>query len=302
MKKRLLVIGAAGVRLRLCCERLPYSGETAPGTKYGYKPDCRGGAAALAAARMGVDAVLLARVGHDSNGTKLMSVLSGKGVDTRFMVRDREASTSLTVMIDEAEAGMRMIQYAGASANLTESDVEEAYNCYPDGVLLRLEASRDACVAAEKFAVEKDTELYVSVSDIDSADEVYLPQNIRIFVGDAKSVLALTGIAPSNADSALRAAFELGRQSLVGYTVFRMNSGCIYVYDGKYGRILEQVSKGHFFCDVFAPALITEYLRCGNIIAASRFAAAATSLWEACGETLENVPTESEVRRDAKNP
>jgi len=78
-----------------------------------------------------------------------------------------------------------------------------------------------------------------------------------------------------------------------------MNGGSIYVYDGKFGRILDTASKGHFFCDVFAPALVTEYLRCGNILASARFALAATSLWEACGETLDNVPTTAEVRRDA---
>lgn len=301
MKKRLLVIGAAGVRLRLCCDRLPYSGEKVNGIKYAYSPDCLGGAAALAAARMGIEPVLLARVGQDANGTKLMSVLSGKGVDTRYMVRDRDASTSLTVLIDESESDVRMIRYAGASANLTASDVEEAFNCYPDGVLLRLEASTEATSAAEKFAAEKEAELYISASDIEDANSVYLPKFAKIFVGDAKSVLALTGIAPSNADSSLRAAFELGHMMDVKHTVMRMNGGSIYVYDGNYGRILDQISKGHSFCDVFAPALISEYIRCGNILAAARYAAAATSLWEACGETLENVPTEAEVRRDAGN-
>lgn len=298
MKKRLLVIGSAGVRLRLGCERLPYAGEKTEGIKYSYSPDCLAAAAALAAARMGVEAVLLARVGQDSNGTKLMSVLDGKGVDTRFMVRDRTASTALTVVIDEDAADTRMISYSGASANLTSGDVEEAFNCYPDCVLLRLEGAKDAAVAAERFATEKEAELYVSAAGIDNAEDVHLPARMKAFVGDAKSVLALTGIAPSNADSALRAAFELGRNHSVEYTVFRMNSGCIYLYDGKYGRILDITSKGHHFCDIFAPALIAEYLRCGNLFASARFAAAATSLWEACGETLDNVPTTAEVRRD----
>ncbi len=298
MKKRLLVIGYAGVRLRLKCERLPYAGEKAEGMKYAYSPDGLAGAAALAAARMGVESVLLARVGQDSNGTKLMNVLESKGVDTRFMVRDRAAATSLTVIIDEDAADDRMISYSGAAANISSGDVEEAFNCYPDCVLLRLESSRDAAIATERFAEEKGAELYVSAEGVETAAKVHLPSKIKAFIGDAKSVLALTGVAPSNSDSALRAAVELGRSRSVEYTVFRMNSGCIYVYDGKYGRILDVTSKGHSFCDVFAPALIAEYLKCGNFFAASRFAAAATSLWEACGETLDNVPTASEVRRD----
>lgn len=299
MKKRLLVIGDAGVRLKLQCERLPYAGEKAEGIKYAYSPDCLGSAAALCAARMGMESVLLARVGSDSNGAKLMSVLSQMGVDTRFMVKDKEASTSLTVLIDEDAADTRMIRYKGASSRLTAADVEEAFNCYPDGVLLRLEGAKESSVAAEKYAADKDIELFVSAADIDNPANVHLPKNISVFVADAKSVLALTEIAPSTPDAALRAATELGRRSSVKNVVFRMNNGCIYVYDGTYGRLLDQYSKGHFFCDVFAPALVTEYIKCGNILAAARFATAATSLWEACGETLESVPTTAEVRRDA---
>lgn len=298
MKKRLLVIGSAGVRLKLGCERLPYAGESAEGIKYAYSPDCRAAAAALAAARMGVESVLLARVGQDSNGTKLMSVLDSKGVDTRFMVRDRVCSTALTVMISEDAADTRMITYSGASANLSNGDVEEAFNCYPDCVLLRLEGSREAAVSAERFAELKDVDLFVSAEGVTRACNVHLPSKMKLFVGDAASVLALTGIAPSNSDSALRAALELCRNRSVGYTVFRMNSGSIYVYDGTYGRILDTNSKGHHFTDVFAPALISEYIKCGNFFASARFAAAATSLWEACGETLDTVPTTAEVRRD----
>lgn len=298
MKKRLLVIGSAGVRLRLKCERLPYAGEKTNGTKYAYAPDCLAGAAALAAARMGVESVLLARVGQDSNGTKLISVLDGMGVDTRFMVRDRVCSTSLSVIIDEDAADKRFITYSGASANLTSGDVEEAFNCYPDCVLLRIEGSKDSAVAADRFAKEKEADLYVSIADADDAEHIHLPSKIKAFIGDAKSVRTITGIAPSNSDSALRAALELARKCSFEYAVFRMNSGSIYLYDGTYGRILDITSKGQSFCDVFAPALISEYLRCGNYFASARFAAAATSLWEACGETLDSVPTTAEVRRD----
>lgn len=298
MKKRLLVIGSAGVRLRLGCERLPYAGESAEGIKYAYTPDCRAAASALAAARMGIESVLLARVGQDSNGTKLINVLESKGVDTRFMVRDRVSATALTVMIAEDAADSRMITYSGASANLSNGDVEEAFNCYPDCVLLRLEGSRESAVSAERFAVAKDAELYVSAEGVTKAENTHLPAKMKVFVGDAASVLAFTGIAPSNSDAALRAALEFCRNRTVEYTVFRMNSGCIYLYDGKYGRILDINSKGHHFTDVFAPALISEYMRCGNLFASARFAAAATSLWEACGETLDTVPTTAEVRRD----
>lgn len=298
MKKRLLVIGSAGVRLNLKCERLPYAGEKAEGTKYAYSPDTLAAAAALAAARMGVESVLLARVGQDSNGTKLMNVLESKGVDTRFMVRDRVSATSLTVTVSEDAADDRMISYSGAAANLSSGDVEEAFNCYPDCVLLRLECSREAVASAVCFAEEKGADIYISAGSPECTSQVRLPSRIKAFVGDAKSVLALTGIAPSNPDSALRAAVELGRGRSIEYTVFRMNNGVIYVYDGKYGRLLDVTSKGHSFCDIFAPALIAEYMKCGNFYASARFAAAATSLWEACGETLENVPTASEVRRD----
>ncbi len=301
LKKKLLVIGSAGVRLTLGCDRLPYAGECADGTKYAYSPDTLGAAAALAAARMGTDSALLTRVGPDANGTKLISMLSEMGVDTRYSVKDRKAPTSLSVVIDEDASGSRMIRYKGASENLTAADVEEAFNSYPDGVLLRLEGSKDAAAAAERFADDKGIPLYISAGDTESADSVYLPKKAHTFIGDARSVLTLSGIAPSNSESSLRAALELCRNSSFENVIFRMNGGSIYVYDGRFGRILDKNSKGHSFCDVFAPALVTEFMRHGNIYHAARFALAAVSLWEACGETLASVPTAEEVRRDASN-
>ncbi len=300
LKKKLLVIGAAGVRLTLKCDRLPYADEMADGTKYAYSPDTLGAAAALASARMGTDAVLLCRVGPDANGSKLISMLSELGVDTRYAVKDRNLPTSLAVVIEESEAGSRTISYKSASENLTPADVEEGFNSYPDSVLLRLEGSKSAAEAAEKFAEIKDTPLFISADRITDRDSVYLPKKGHTFIADARSMLTLTGVAPSNSESSLRAAIELTRHCSLKNVIFRMNGGSIYVYDGRYGRILDKNSKGLSFTDVFAPAFVSEYLRCGNVYASSKFAISASSLWEACGETLDTVPTASEVRRDAE--
>lgn len=301
MKKRLLIIGAAGVRLNLGCERLPYAGETAEGIKYAYAPDCLAAASAVAAVGMGTETVLLARVGPDANGTKLISLLSEKGVDTRFCVKDRRAATSLTVVITEDAADKRMIRYRGASLNLTASDVEEAFNSYPDAVLLRLESSAEAAKAAAGFALEKDVPLFVAVSGAERAEDAPLPKSAHTLITDARTMLTLTDIAPSNADAALRSTLELCRRIEVENVIFRMNNNCIYVYDGRFGRILDKTSKGHNFTDVYAPAFVSEFMKCGNVYAASKFALAATSLWEACGEDFASVPTATEVRRDAGN-
>lgn len=288
------------MRLRLGCARLPYSGERCEGTRYGYSPDTMGAAAALCAARMGVESVLLSRVGRDSNGTKLASVLSSMGVDTRYMVADKSLATPLSVIIDEEEADRRIIRYGGASEKLTAADVEEGFNSYPDYVLLRLESSSEAEAAAERYCAEKGCGLFVSAADVTDASAVHLPAEAMALVADSRSMLTLTGVAPSNPDSSMRAAFELNRKCRCEFTVFRMTSGAIYLYDGKFGRILDGSSHGLSFTDVFAPAFICEYIKCGNYTAAAKFAAAAVSLWEACGETLDSVPTDTEVRRDAE--
>lgn len=299
VKKKLLIIGSAGVRLRLQCERLPYAGEKADGVKYAYAPDTLAAASAVCAVGMGTEAVLLTRVGPDANGTKLVSLLQKKGVDTRFAVKDQKEATSLTVALEEDAADTRQIRYKGASVNLTENDVEEAFNCYPDGVLLRLEGSEESLRAAERFAAEREVPLFVCAADIEKADSVYLPPKCHTFIGDAKSVLALVGMAPSNPDAALRCAIEMSRKISARHIIFRMNNGCIYVYDGSFGRILDKISKGHSFGDVFPAAYVCEFLKCGNILASAKFALATAMLWEACGETFDTVPTAAEVREDA---
>lgn len=299
MKKRILVTGCAGVRLTLSCDRLPYSGESALGESYSYSPDLRGAAAALALSRLGVDSVLLSSVGSDSNGTKLISMLSDGGVDTRFMVRIPQRTTSLSVTLRETDAGERTIIYPGASEFMSESAVEEAFNCYPDGVLLRLDTPASAAAAVEVFARGREIPLYVSASDmICGGERQFLPESAKFFIGDAASIRAITGINPSTPDASLKAVFALAERIKCECTVFRMSGGSIYIYDGRMGRILDRNSRGRAFCDVFAPAMISEYIRGASLMSAANFALRAVTLWEDFGETFQKIPTLSDVRHD----
>lgn len=298
MKKRILVTGCAGVRLTLSCDRLPYSGERCVGESYSYAPDLRGAAAAIALSRLGVESVLLASVGSDSNGAKLASMLSDGGVDTRFMVRVPQKQTSLSVTVSETDAGERTIVYPGAAEFMPETAVEEAFNCYPDGVLLRLDTPASAAAAVEVFARGRGIPLYVSASDLTDGERPILPEAAKFFIGDAASVRAITGINPSGPDAALKAVFAIAEQIRCECTVFRMSGGSVYVYDGRMGRILERNSRGRAFCDVFAPAMITEYMRGKSVLAAANFALRAVTLWEDFGETFQTIPTLSDVRRD----
>lgn len=294
-------MGNAGVRLTLSCNMLPYSGESTVGGSYSYEPGLCGAAAALALSRLGVESVLLASVGADSNGKKLISVLSNGGVDTRFAVSVADKPTSLSVRICEDGSGERTIVYPGAAGCLSESAVEEAFNCYPDGVLLRLETPAAASAAGEVFAKGKDIPLYISASDLGGVKPSFLPSCAELFIGDAAAVRTITGITPSNPDAALKAVFAISEQIKCSCTVFRMSGGSIYVYDGRMGRILDRNSRAVSFCDVFAPAMVSEYMKGRSPVGAADFALRAVTLWEAFGETFAKIPTLAEVRRDEED-
>lgn len=71
----LLVVGSANADLVIDVERRPAAGETVLGGDLAVHPGGKGANQAVAAARLGADTALLARVGDDAHGKLLLDSL-----------------------------------------------------------------------------------------------------------------------------------------------------------------------------------------------------------------------------------
>src|ERR1700674_851008 len=91
------VVGKANVDYLVRGPRLPRAGMSVNGDVFHEPPGGKGAKQAVAAARLGARAALLARVGPDSRGDAVIASLRAEGVDARHVLRDPLAPTGVAL-------------------------------------------------------------------------------------------------------------------------------------------------------------------------------------------------------------
>ncbi len=124
----LAVIGSVNLDLVARVPRLPVPGQTVTGATFASYPGGKGANQALAAARLGADVRLVARVGTDANAAAALALLHAGGVDLSAVAIDNVAPTGVALIAVDDLAENHIVVAPGANACLVPGDV-------PDGVL-----------------------------------------------------------------------------------------------------------------------------------------------------------------------
>lgn len=155
MPGRVVVVGSVNVDLVVSGERLPAPGETVTGGTFSRHGGGKGANQAVAAARLGVETILVGAVGDDDLGRAARAVLSSDAVDTRF-VETAPTATGVALILVGA-GGENLISVApGANATVPPEAVALAFRelglTAADVVLVSNEIPGEAVVAALSFA------------------------------------------------------------------------------------------------------------------------------------------------------
>ena len=306
MKPRILVISSANIDFVQNVQKLPEEGETFVESKlsYGYVPGGKGANSAVAFARLGGDTVFCAKVGRDDNGQRLRNLYENEGIDIRYIREDRFTPTGLASVIVNGEGANRIIVYPGANYTMTADDVEEAFNCMPDGVFVHLEIPDEAVYAASYFAAEKNIPFFVDAGPVRPTFNVEKIRKAEIISPNEAECAAITGIYPDSVENCLRAAICLKNLSDFKYVVLKLGVRGAFVYDGKFYdfvpshkvKAVDTTGAG----DVFTAALSYAYMQKGDIRESARFASLAAAIAVTRPGACSSVPTLKEVKAFAK--
>jgi ribokinase len=156
MPVKIVVVGSANTDLVCRVPHLPQPGETVLGGEFVQAAGGKGANQAVAAARLGAEVSLVARVGDDAFGDAALAGYRHEGVRTLYMQRDSKAPSGVALILVD-RAGENVIAVApGANGTLSISDVEFARPAFEtaDVVLLQLEIPLPTVVAAARQARE----------------------------------------------------------------------------------------------------------------------------------------------------
>lgn len=121
-----VILGGINMDLVLRTPRLPAPGETIIGHGFLTAPGGKGSNQAVAAARLGVPAALIGRVGADDFGRALRRSLTDAGVDTRFVTEDPEAATGIASIWVEDGGQNSIVAALGANLRVTRAEIDAA--------------------------------------------------------------------------------------------------------------------------------------------------------------------------------
>jgi ribokinase len=270
-------------------ETIPTPGQTVLGHNFSTLPGGKGANQAIAAALCGAQVSMIARVGNDDFGERLLLGLNAHQVNTQS-VRVSEAISTGTAMIIVNSIGENSICVAaGANALLNLEDIDEHLEtlAQADLVLLQLEIPLETAVYTIQQAQRYKIPVILNPAPA-PAPTLIPPQlfDADILIPNEHELAQLSCQPPGPVDGVLaakRTAFDLidnygvktvvttlGHRGAIGVTN-RQDS--IHVPAFKH-KIVDTTGAGDAFCGAFA----VDYARDRDLNQAMRFASAAGAL------------------------
>lgn len=208
-----VVVGGAGIDYVAQGPELPSPSSPVQGDRFLAVPGGKGLNAAVAAARLGARVALVARVGEDENGARVLGQLEADGVNARHVRRDPFAPTGITLVQVSANGRKQTLAVPGANASLTPEDVRSAAPLIAQArvLLAQLEPPTESINEAFRLARSSGARVILDPAPPSHLDRELLTQ-VEILKPNADEAEALTGIGVKDIDSARRAAeILLGR-------------------------------------------------------------------------------------------
>jgi ribokinase len=209
-KLRILVVGSVNVDMVVKGRRLPAPGETVTGGRFVLAAGGKGANQAVAAARLGAEVTLLAKVGEDVFGEQSLEGFRREGILTDCILRDPAEATGVALILVD-DRGENLISVAsGANHCLTPEEVERHADriAAADVVMLQLEIPMEAVCAAARIAAEAGVPVV-----LDPAPAASLPpgllRNVAYLTPNESEAGQLTGVAVAGEASAREAAERL---------------------------------------------------------------------------------------------
>lgn len=211
-RPRIVVVGSSNTDMVVKAARIPAPGETVGGGTFVMAPGGKGANQAVAAARLGAEVTLVARLGVDTLGDEAVAGYSRDGILTDLIVRDPQRPTGVALILVDDRGENSITVALGANESLSPDDVDRAADRIrgADAVVLQLEIPLPAVERAAGIAAAAGVPV---ILDPAPAPDAGLPASLLRHVTCLKpnetEAERLTGISVTDTDSAARAANAL---------------------------------------------------------------------------------------------
>lgn len=277
-----VVVGGANYDYLVRGADLPGPGDTINGDELHEGPGGKGANQAIAAARLGARVALIARIGNDERGNRILTHLEAEGVDITGIFRSSQIPTGVA-LVQVTKAGEKQIMVApGANHALSVDDITEMLPMLQSTrmVVTQLEIPQATVDATVRQAHHAGVRVLLDPAPARTTpdDMVRLIDVVKPNAGEAK---ALTGVTVTDQASARVAAQKLLDKGIKTVAIQAGEQGNLLVWaDGEQWlpRIDVDSVDATGAGDAFAAALAVALAEGRSLTEAGPFANAAAAL------------------------
>jgi ribokinase len=214
---KIVVVGSSNTDMVVRVPHLPAPGETVLGSSFLMAAGGKGANQAVAAARLGAQVTLIARVGQDVFGEAALLGLEREGINTRHVSVDPEMASGVALITVDNTGENSIAVAPGANGHLSPLDVQRAQAAILDAdvLLLQLEVPLETVQVAAELARQAGVCVILNPAP---APESPLPPAllacVDVLTPNESEANALTG-APDSLDRAARRLLDTGVEAVV---------------------------------------------------------------------------------------
>lgn len=235
--KKLIVLGSLNMDVSIQSDYMPRSGETINGYGFLMNSGGKGGNQAVAAAKLGVEVKMIAKVGNDIFGKQLVDDLKSYGVDASNVEISDDVSSGVA-MITRCNNDNRIILSNGANHTLDiETIKEKLKNIANPGDIFLTQLENDFEVVKKSIQYAKELGLYTILNPAPARiiDDSFYKYLDLVIVNQSECEL-LTGIYPE-VEKAYQIALQIFKEKGVNAIITLGTDGSVTNYSGGYEYI-----------------------------------------------------------------
>jgi ribokinase len=298
---RITVLGLFAADLTSRVPRLPHWHETLAGLGATLGPGGKGSNQAIAAARLGATASFIGKVGADPFGDMARRLYDEEGIDRSYLATSpSEATGTALILLDAASGHNAIVVNSGATATLTEAEVDAAGPAIrgADVFLLTLEAPMPLVARAIAMAHRARVPVVLNPAPATAFDWSLLAA-VDVVTPNEVEAASLLGFAISSVEDGHRAAQALRARGARAAIVTLGEQGAVvssaerevHVPAFPVARVVDTTGAG----DAFNGALAVALAERRPLLDAARFASAAAALSVTAPGAASSMPQRAAV-------
>jgi len=261
---KIVVIGSINTDMVVRSSQLPFPGQTLMGHSFQTTGGGKGANQAVAAARLGAEVSLIARIGDDAFGKMSIENFKKEKINIENIYTDNDAPSGVAFIVVDDKGENIIVVAPGANATLNEKDIQDAEDVIKkaDVILFQLEIPMSTVAEGIRLAKKHNRMVMLNPAPAASIPKEIL-QSVDIITPNQTETLVLTGIAVNDAITAQHACNVLHEMGILTVIVTMGEQGAYISSDNYHGLIpgftagvvIDTVAAGDTFCGGLAIAL-----------------------------------------------